>query len=170
MNNTAGALVGTAEEAYDRVQNRTNGDYVFIWDEPILDYVASRPPCKSQVVGRAFIPQGYAFAMPKGSVELESNFTLGILKMRELALIDTFRRKWSKSGTCSTSKTAKDVTDAEEVHLTDMLGVFIILGSTVGASLLIALLELLWWRRWKQRTVAISGSEQVPSQVRQKLV
>ena len=164
MINTPDSLVETAEEAYNRVHYRTKGDYVFIWDEPILDYIASHEPCKSQVVGRAFVPQGYGFAMPKG-MPYESNFTLGVLKLREMAMIENLRRKWLQSGPCSTTQTAKDVTDAEEVRISDMLGVFTILGSTVGASVVIALLELLWWKRKNQRTVAINRNQQVPSQV-----
>ena len=88
--------------------------------------------------------------------------------MRELAVIETFRRKWLQSGSCPVANTAKHVTDAEEVRISDMLGVFVILGFTVGVSLLIALVELLWWRRRKQKIV-ISDSEQVPSQVSQNL-
>ena len=168
MTNTPGALVDTADEAAERVQHRTKGEYVFIWDEPILDYISSHQPCNSQIVGRAFAPQGYAFAMPKGRLEIESKFSLGILKMRELTVIETFRRKWLQSGSCPVANTAKHVTDAEEVRISDMLGVFVILGFTVGVSLLIALVELLWWRRRKQKIV-ISDSEQVPSQVSQNL-
>jgi hypothetical protein len=148
MTNTPGALVDTAEEAYDRVHYRKQGEYVFIWDEPILDYVSSHKPCKSQVVGRAFIPQGYGFALPMG-MPYEPNFSQGILKMREIGLIHTLRRKWLQTGPCSSSTTAQDVTDANEVQLSDMLGVFVTLGVTVGASLVIGVIELLWWQRKK---------------------
>ena len=169
MSHTPGALVDTAEEGYDRVRSRTKGNYVFIWDEPILDYVASREPCNSQVVGRAFVPQGYGFAMPMG-MPYESNFTLAILKMRETAMIDNLRVKWLQSGPCSLGKTSKDVTDAEEVRLTDMVGVFVILGLSVGASLVIGMLELLYmvWRRKKLRKLrrTDTGHVSVPGQVK----
>ena len=164
MKNSDDALVNTVEEAYDRVHYRTKGNYVFIWDEPILDYIASHDPCKSQVVGRSFNSQGYGIAMPKG-MPYARNFTLGILKMRESAEVDKLRAKWLHSKQCSSSGTIKDLTEAEEVEITDLLGVFVILGVTVGASLLIALLELLWWRRKKQRKVDVTALGQVPDQV-----
>ena len=168
MTNTPGALVDTAQEAYDKVHYRKDGDYVFIWDEPILDYVASHQPCKSQVVGRAFIPQGYGFALPKG-MPYEYNFSQGILKMRESGMIHTLRHKWLQSGPCSSSTTAQDVTNADEVQLSDMLGMFLTLGVTVGASLIIGVLELLWWQRKKQRKAKSPGNGTVPCEVRQIL-
>ena len=168
MMNTEGALVDTAEEAYDRVHYRTKGDYVFIWDEPILDYVASHEPCKSEVIGRSFIPQGYGLAMPKG-MPYAYNFSLGILKMREKGVMEYLRRKWLQSGQCSTSKGAKDVTDVEELGMGQMLGVFTILAVTLGASFIIGLLELLWWRRKKQRNAKNTENDQVPGQVRLRL-
>jgi hypothetical protein len=165
MTNTPDAMVDTVEEAYDRVQHKTKGEYIFIWDQPILDYVSSQEPCKSQVVGRAFAPQGYAFATSKGNLELERNLTLGILQMRETFHIDQFLKKWLTSGPCPSTTTVEQMTDAEEVRIGDMIGVFVILGSTVGASLLIALIELLWWRLWK-RPVAVGDyvTCRVPSQ------
>ena len=158
MVNTEGALVDTAEEAYDRIHYRTKGDYIFIWDEPILDYVASHEPCKSQVVGRSFIPQGYGLAMPKG-MPYAYNFTLAILKMREKGIIESLHHKWLHAGPCSTSHGQEDVTDAEELGMSDMLGAFTILAVTLGASFIISLLELLWWRRKKHRNVNNTSAE-----------
>ena len=167
MNNVDGALVDTAEEAYDRVHHRTKGDYVFIWDEPILDYIASHEPCKSQVVGRPFIPQGYGFALPKG-MPYEFNFTLAVLKMRESGMIYSLRSKWLHSGPCSKSETAQDVTDAEEVHVSDILGIFITLAITTGASLIIGVLELLWrrWNNQRKTKVTFCNIGKTPGQVR----
>lgn len=146
MNNVDGALVDTAQEAYDRVHYRTKGDYIFIWDQPILDYVASHEPCKSRVVGRPFVPQGYAFALPK-RMPYEFNFTLAILKMRESGMIDSLRNKWMTSGPCPTSISMKDVTGAEEIHLSDIFGIFVALAITVGVAIIVGIVQELWRRK-----------------------
>jgi ABC-type amino acid transport substrate-binding protein len=156
--NTDDALVDTVEEAYDRVHYKTKGDYVFIWDEPILHYIASHEPCKSQVVGRSFNSQGYGLAMPRG-MPYAHNFSLAILKMRELGITDRMSKKWLRSGPCSDSGTTKDLTAAEEIKITDLLGVFIILSVSVGAALLIAVAELLWWRKMKREKVDVTNAE-----------
>jgi ABC-type amino acid transport substrate-binding protein len=171
MTHTPNALVDTAEDAYDRIRSE-KGKYIFIWDEPILDYVASREPCNTQVVGRAFVPDGYGIAMPKG-MPYESEFSLAILKMRETAVIENLRRKWLQSGPCSSASTSSQaVTDAEEIRLNDLAGIFTILGLAVGLSLIVGMLELLYmvWRRKKLRTLrrASNGQIQVMAQVKQK--
>jgi ABC-type amino acid transport substrate-binding protein len=157
--NTEGALVDTAQEAIDRVHYKTKGEYIFIWDEPILNYVASHKPCKSQVVGRSFIPQGYGFAMPKGMPYLY-NFSLAILKMREKGIMESLSQKWLHTGSCPTPKqSVTDVTDAEELGISDMMGAFTILAATLGASFIIGLVELLWWRRRKMKKIKDRNGE-----------
>ena len=52
-------LVDNGEEAIRRVEHKTKGDYIFIWDEPFLGYVASNQPCKSQVIGKKFNAHAY---------------------------------------------------------------------------------------------------------------
>ena len=155
MTTTDGALVDTAEEAYSRVQLQNKGPYVFIWDEPILDYVASRNPCKSQVVGRAFNSQGYGLALPL-NMPYQLNFSLAILKLRESGLIDGLKDKWLQAGDCDTSSNAKELTDAEEVRLSDLVGVFIILGTAIVLSIVLAFVECLWWKRKKEAAVNVS--------------
>lgn len=158
MISTDGALVDTAQEAVDRVQLRTKGDYVFIWDVPILDYIASREPCKSQVVGRPFNSQGYGLALPQG-MPYQLNFSLAVLKMRETGVIDRLTTKWLTAGDCEASESVKELTDAAEVKITDMVGVFIILAASIGLSIVIAFGERLWWMRTRQRKVALAHPE-----------
>ena len=156
ITNTEGALTETAEEAIRRVEDQTRGEYVFIWDRPILDYIASRRPCNTEVVGREFHSHGYALAMPLG-MPYESNFSLSILKMRESGFMEQVINKWLDGLECSSAVGVNELTDASEVRLTDLIGVFLILAATTIGSFALAFLERVWWLRNKCRTHAIGN-------------
>ena len=157
MASTQGALVDTAAEAYDRVESQSKGPYVFIWDEPILQYRTSHRPCKSKVVGRTFHFQGYALALPR-NMPYQRNFSLAVLKLRDSGKIEELREKWLKAGDCDVTVQEKDVTNAEEVHFSDLIGVFIILGTAVALSLAVAVVEHLRWKRQRRATVNVSSN------------
>ena len=154
MTNTEGALVEEVDEAIGRVRNKTNGEYIFIWDQPILEYIGTLKPCNVEVFGRPFHPHGYGLAMPQG-MPYESNFSLSILKMREKGHMDMFLEKWFLDVECSTSIDVTDLTDVDNVHLTDLIGVFIILSVTTLASFALAVFERVWWKRTKERKKVI---------------
>ncbi|XP_062504265.1 glutamate receptor ionotropic, kainate 2-like isoform X2 [Corticium candelabrum] len=146
ITNTEEALVETRDEAIRRVREKTDGEYVFIWDQPILDYIATRRPCNTEVVGRPFNPHGYGLAMPQG-MPYESQFSNSILKMRESGAMHSFMEKWLHGADCKSAISVKNWTDVDNVHLTDLIGVFIVLCTTTLASYGIAVFERLWWRR-----------------------
>ena len=139
------SLVDTAEDAIRRVQNPSAYDYIFIWDQPILDYVASHQPCVSHVIGRTFNQQAYGLGMPKG-MPYADDFSQAILKMRESGIYESFSRKWLRAGFCDAPVTSSSVTDVEEIRIKDLQGVFVILTFAVGISVLVSIMERVWWR------------------------
>ena len=142
INASDDALVDTADEAIRRVKYQTKGNFIFIWDEPILEYAASHPPCKSHVIGKRFNTQTYALAMPK-QMPYAKNFSLAILKMRESGFLDLLAVKWLKSGVCGTSRLSTKDTDVKHLRITDLQGVFVILAFAVGLSVVVSVLERL---------------------------
>ena len=153
MTNTENALVESAEEGLHRVQNKSDGEYVFMWDQPILDYFASHQPCKTRVVGTSFNSHGFGFGLPQG-MPYETNFSLAILRMRQSGFIDGLSEKWFEGGECGNAVDASELTDVEEVGITDMIGVMIILVCAIAGSIGIAIIECIWWitKRKMKRT------------------
>ena len=153
MTSVDGALVDTAEEAIQRVERQTKGDYIFIWDEPILEYFASNEPCQSVVIGRKFNMHAYGLALPKGMPYAE-NFSLAILKLRESGIYEGLTTKWLKEGICSTWHSPREATDVKQLRIVDMKGVFIILAVAVGMSVVVAVVQRVTWIVRRQRKVS----------------
>ncbi|XP_062504664.1 glutamate receptor 4-like [Corticium candelabrum] len=145
ISTTDHTLVETAEEAIERVHERTKGEFIFIWDEPILEYIASNRPCKSQVIGKRFSMHAYALAMPKGMPYAE-NFSLAILKLRESGYFDELTDKWLGAGECDSYRASMDETDVKQLTIVDLQGVFVILASTVALAVVVAVAKRIVWR------------------------
>ncbi|XP_065844607.1 glutamate receptor 2-like isoform X2 [Oscarella lobularis] len=126
-------MVDSAIEGFNRV---SNGTYVFIWDSPILQFFESQIPCKSRIVGRTFNKQGYGIAMPQHAAYLR-NFTLEVLKMRGEGWMEDASRRWLDAGECVDESSS--TTDADQVGIQHMIGVFIVLAFALGLAFVLAL-------------------------------
>ena len=156
MTNTEGSMVDTVREGLLRVQNKRNGEYAFISERPVIDYFASHKPCKTQVVGRGFDSHGFGLALPR-EMPYETNFSLAILKMRESGFIENLSNKWFEKGECASSNDDSSLSDVEKVRITDMVGVMIILVCSIGASIVIAIIERIWWITKERRKKLVSS-------------
>ncbi|XP_065844584.1 glutamate receptor ionotropic, kainate 3-like isoform X3 [Oscarella lobularis] len=68
MMNTPSAMVDNSSEGIRRAGAGilpTGEDYVFIWDAPTLQYLTTKRPCSTRVLGRSFNRHGYGIVMPK---------------------------------------------------------------------------------------------------------
>ena len=147
IQDTPNALVNNSMEGLRRasVQSFFSGDeYVFIWDLPVLQYLASRRPCQTQVVGRSFHKQGYGIVMPKGMPYLD-RFSFEVLKLRESGWIEKSMNDWSDAGECGSGR--QSLLDAERVDVTNMVGVFILLSVGVAVAFLVAFFQRVLHKR-----------------------
>ncbi|XP_078684258.1 glutamate receptor ionotropic, kainate 2-like [Branchiostoma floridae x Branchiostoma belcheri] len=94
---THDVMVATSEEGIARARR---GNYAFVWDSGILDYVTKTPPCDLKTVGRLFSKTGYGFALQKNS-PYTKEFTEKILWARESGKLEELFNKWTGGSECA---------------------------------------------------------------------
>eukprot|EP00118_Oscarella_pearsei_P017677 m.177288 g.177288 ORF g.177288 m.177288 type:complete len:384 (+) comp39158_c2_seq36:7626-8777(+) len=137
MSATPSAMVENSTEGIERVRT---GSYVFVWDSSIIEYESSLRPCNVTVVGKKFNDQGYGIAMPRGMPYLRE-LTIKILELRKEWIPKTVS-EWTQSGECVVEDDGGN-SDADEVGLQHMTGVFIVLGFSIGLAFLFAFCDRL---------------------------
>ena len=138
MNNTPSAMVDTSLEGVRRAGSGilpTGEDYVFIWDAPTLQYLTTKRPCSTRVLGRSFNRHGYGIVMPKG-MSYRDRFSIEILKIRDRGNIEQFSADWFDAAECDSGPT---LSDTGQVDVTNMVGVFILLAVGIALAILVAL-------------------------------
>lgn len=70
-----------------------NGDFAYVWDSAVLEYIVEEEPCDLQTVGRIFGKLGYGFGLQKNSPYTQQLSSL-ILQLRETGFIDQLKHKW----------------------------------------------------------------------------
>ncbi|XP_062503997.1 glutamate receptor 1-like [Corticium candelabrum] len=135
MSSSPNAMVNTSAEGIERVNNGSN--YIFIWDESLLKYAAMQKPCTSQILGSMFGQIGYSLAMNHNMPYYEQ-FSFAILQLRDEGVIKALETKWLGSGSCGDGTSSSDSSNAESVSLQQMTGVFMVLATTLGLSVIIA--------------------------------
>ncbi|KAI8508544.1 hypothetical protein Bbelb_136430, partial [Branchiostoma belcheri] len=124
---THDVMVATSEEGIARARR---GNYAFVWDSGILDYVTKTPPCDLKTVGRLFSKTGYGFALQKNS-PYTKEFTEKILWARESGKLEELFNKWTGGSECA-REDAKLSTIV--IGLDHMLGVFVLVYGTGGSE------------------------------------
>ncbi|XP_066286903.1 glutamate receptor ionotropic, kainate 2-like isoform X1 [Branchiostoma lanceolatum] len=131
---THDVMVATSEEGIERARR---GNYAFVWDSGILDYVTKTPPCDLKTVGRLFSKTGYGFALQKNS-PYTKEFTEKILWARESGKLEELFSKWTGGSECA-REDAKLSTIV--IGLDHMLGVFVLVYGAMAISLVVLSLE-----------------------------
>ncbi|XP_075245483.1 uncharacterized protein LOC142339366 [Convolutriloba macropyga] len=148
-------MVKSAIEGFNRV---LEGNYAFLWDDPVLQY-QRKLHCKDlTTVGKPFNRKNYAFAVPKGAAYWET-ITLSILRLQESGELDKIKQKWFEGETtCSDDDSiGSGGKEAEGIAIQNVAGVFYILGMGSGLSFFTALIELLW-HKYLATTSAKAGT------------
>ncbi|XP_065846805.1 glutamate receptor ionotropic, kainate 2-like isoform X2 [Oscarella lobularis] len=132
------AMVENSSYGIDRARDwETFGDYVFIWDSPVLEYFAGLQPCTARIIGRTFYKKGYGIAMPKG-MPYHDDFTLEILKLRENGWIAKESVKWLTTTDCPNSVV---ISETDSITVRQLAGVFVISGAFICVAILAAILQ-----------------------------
>ncbi|XP_065844826.1 glutamate receptor ionotropic, kainate 1-like isoform X2 [Oscarella lobularis] len=120
-----------------------SNEYFFIWDLPVLQYLATKRPCKVQVVGRSFNRQGYGIVMPT-EMPYRDRFSLEVLKLRDSGWIEATAANWLNAGECGA---ASAITDTGQVTVANLVGVFILMAVGIGLGFIAAVLQRVLVRR-----------------------
>ncbi|XP_063718675.1 glutamate receptor ionotropic, delta-2-like isoform X2 [Symsagittifera roscoffensis] len=134
-------MVKDEVEGFNRV---LEGNYAFLWDDPVLQYQRKLHCQHLTTVGKPFNRKNYAFAVPKGTAFLET-ITMSILRLQESGELDKIKQKWFEGETtCSDDDSIGSGKEAEGIAIKNVAGVFYILGMGAGLSFFTAVVELLW--------------------------
>merc|ERR1719150_1952386 len=129
-------FVRNYEEGVKRV---TKGNYAFLMESTMLDYVVQRD-CNLTQIGGLLDSKGYGIATPKGS-KWRDPLSLAILELQEKGTIQMLYNKWWKNtgDVCTRQDKSKD-SKANPLSVKNIGGVFVVL--LCGLSL--AVIEFCW--------------------------
>ncbi|XP_061943148.1 glutamate receptor ionotropic, kainate 2-like isoform X5 [Apis cerana] len=118
-------------------------DYAFLMESSSIEYIVERY-CNVTQIGGLLDAKGYGIAMKKHSPYRHSLNT-AVLKLQQSGLITELKKKWwtqkRGGGTC---REDGGQSQAEELDLDNVGGVFLVLTVGVAASFFYTICELLW--------------------------
>ncbi|KAF8792744.1 Glutamate receptor ionotropic like protein [Argiope bruennichi] len=140
MENRPSVFVSSYEEGVQRV---LEGNYAFLMESTMLDYMVQRD-CNLTQVGGLLDSKGYGIATPMGS-PWRDKISLAILDLQEKGVIQMLYNKWWKSPgiTCSRDDKNKDG-KANALGVDNIGGVFVVLMCGLAVAVLTAIAEFCW--------------------------
>ncbi|CAH1789877.1 unnamed protein product [Owenia fusiformis] len=149
---------GLVQNTVDAVEWVREGNYAFIWDDVVLDYIVQNRPCNTvKTVGRLFGKIGYGFALQKNS-PYKHEISTHILQLREMGYMDELKKKWYEDRSdCFDTSSAESEDNAElaaaggRMGIEHMLGVFFIIYGGLALSLVVLFFE------WIIASIAVIG-------------
>ncbi|XP_072754901.1 glutamate receptor ionotropic, kainate 2 isoform X3 [Anoplolepis gracilipes] len=136
-NKKPSVFVPTYEEGIQRV---LQGDYAFLMESTMLDYIVQRN-CNLTQIGGLLDTKGYGIATPMGS-PWRDKISLAILELQEKGEIQMLYDKWWKSpgDTCMRTEKGKE-SKANSLGVDNIGGVFVVLLCGLAFAVLIAIFE-----------------------------
>ncbi|KAL0110157.1 hypothetical protein PUN28_013655 [Cardiocondyla obscurior] len=136
-NKKPSVFVPTYEEGIQRV---LQGDYAFLMESTMLDYIVQRD-CNLTQIGGLLDTKGYGIATPMGS-PWRDKISLAILELQEKGEIQILYDKWWKSpgDTCMRTEKGKE-NKANSLGVDNIGGVFVVLLCGLAFAVLIAIFE-----------------------------
>ncbi|XP_033188233.1 glutamate receptor ionotropic, kainate 2-like isoform X8 [Bombus vosnesenskii] len=142
-NKKPSVFVPTYEEGIQRV---LQGDYAFLMESTMLDYIVQRD-CNLTQIGGLLDSKGYGIATPMGS-PWRDKISLAILELQEKGEIQMLYDKWWKSpgDTCMRTEKGKE-SKANSLGVDNIGGVFVVLLCGLAFAVLIAIFEFCYSTR-----------------------
>lgn len=136
-NKKPSVFVPTYEEGIQRV---LQGDYAFLMESTMLDYIVQRD-CNLTQIGGLLDTKGYGIGTPMGS-PWRDKISLAILELQEKGEIQMLYDKWWKSpgDTCMRTEKGKE-SKANSLGVDNIGGVFVVLLCGLAFAVLIAIFE-----------------------------
>ncbi|XP_024938377.1 glutamate receptor ionotropic, kainate 2 isoform X3 [Cephus cinctus] len=136
-NKKPSVFVPTYEEGIQRV---LQGDYAFLMESTMLDYIVQRD-CNLTQIGGLLDSKGYGIATPMGS-PWRDKISLAILELQEKGEIQMLYDKWWKSpgDTCMRTEKGKE-SKANALGVDNIGGVFVVLLCGLAFAVVVAIFE-----------------------------
>ncbi|XP_076356975.1 glutamate receptor ionotropic, kainate 2-like isoform X2 [Tachypleus tridentatus] len=140
MENRPSVFVSSYEEGVERV---LQGNYAFLMESTVLDYMVQRN-CNLTQVGGLLDSKGYGIATPIGS-PWRDKISLAILDLQEKGVIQILYNKWWKGSgsTCMREEKGKEG-KANSLGVESIGGVFVVLLCGLAIAITTAILEFCW--------------------------
>ncbi|XP_030348526.1 glutamate receptor ionotropic, delta-2 isoform X2 [Strigops habroptila] len=131
------------------IQKVKHGNYAFVWDAAVLEYVAiNDADCSFYTVGNAVADRGYGIALQHGS-PYRDVFSQRILELQQNGDMDILKHKWwPKNSQCDLYSSVDTKQKGGALDIKSFAGVFCILAAGIVLSCFIAMLET-WWNKRK---------------------
>ncbi|XP_068223506.1 glutamate receptor ionotropic, kainate 2-like [Palaemon carinicauda] len=143
------------EEGVKRVQ-KGDGQYAYMMESSSIEYITERY-CDLTQVGGPLDSKSYGIALPPGS-PYRTLINSAVLKLQEMGRLHALKRRWWKEkrggGTCEADE-SKSSSKANELGLSNVGGVFVVLLAGMGLASVAAVCEFVW----KSRKLAIEEHE-----------
>ncbi|XP_013792143.1 glutamate receptor ionotropic, kainate 2-like, partial [Limulus polyphemus] len=140
MENRPSVFVSSYEEGVERV---LQGNYAFLMESTVLDYMVQRN-CNLTQVGGLLDSKGYGIATPIGS-PWRDKISLAILDLQEKGVIQILYNKWWKgsASTCMREEKGKEG-KANSLGVESIGGVFVVLLCGLAIAIMTSILEFCW--------------------------
>ncbi|KAL0280927.1 UNVERIFIED_CONTAM: hypothetical protein PYX00_002077 [Menopon gallinae] len=135
----------------DGVKRVLNGNYAFLMESTMLDYVVQRD-CNLTQIGGLLDSKGYGIATPKGS-PWRDKISLAILELQEKGITQILYDKWWKNtgDVCNRDDKSKE-SKANALGIENIGGVFVVLLCGLALAIIVAILEFCWNSKKNART------------------
>ncbi|EEB18839.1 glutamate receptor, ionotropic kainate 2 precursor, putative [Pediculus humanus corporis] len=130
--------------SYDEgVKRVLDGNYAFLMESTMLDYVVQRD-CNLTQIGGLLDSKGYGIATPKGS-PWRDRISLAILELQEKGITQILYDKWWKNtgDVCNRDDKSKE-SKANALGIENIGGVFVVLLCGLALAVIVAFLEFCW--------------------------
>ncbi|XP_071819367.1 glutamate receptor ionotropic, kainate 2-like isoform X2 [Apostichopus japonicus] len=142
MSEKPGVLTVDYKEGIDRVL--ASNKYAFLMESTTAEYTVSQHCNNLTLIGGLLNSRGYGVGTPLGS-PLRDEITKVILQLQEEDILLQLKKKWWKTDKCVQEHKNKE--DANELDLSNIGGIFLVLLAGLIVGLITAVCEFVWKSR-----------------------
>uniref|UniRef100_A0A8C5LYS9 Glutamate receptor n=1 Tax=Leptobrachium leishanense TaxID=445787 RepID=A0A8C5LYS9_9ANUR len=149
MINRSNGSENNIQESFEGIQKVKNGNYAFVWDAAVLEYVAiNDQDCSFYTITNTVADRGYGIALQHGS-PYRDIFSQRILELQQNGDMDILKHKWwPRNGNCDLYSSVETKQKGSALDIKSFAGVFCILAAGIVLSCFIAMVET-WWNKRK---------------------
>uniref|UniRef100_A0A4W3GFG5 Glutamate receptor n=1 Tax=Callorhinchus milii TaxID=7868 RepID=A0A4W3GFG5_CALMI len=169
INRTEGSE-NRVKEVHEGIQRAKVGNYAFVWDVAVLEYVAeNEPDCAFVTARNSKVDRGYGIALQDGS-PYRDIFSHRLLELEQSGELDALKRKWwPEAGMCDLQTHGKGHGKGGAMALHNFAGAFGFLALGVILALTAAMLEI-WWKNKKKTSSLTEEDKEVEMEQFEKQV
>ncbi|XP_042867492.1 glutamate receptor ionotropic, kainate 2-like [Penaeus japonicus] len=156
----------TNEAGVERV-SKSNGQYAFLMESSSIEFQVERK-CDLMQVGGLLDSKSYGIALPPESPYTDP-ISSAVLRLKENGKLHQLKTRWWKErsgGRCMHEASSAKSSGANELGLSNVGGVFVVLIGGMGIAALVAICEFLWNARELATDETASFCDELGSEVR----